>query len=819
MKKNREFLKSIISMTLVTGFTFTLLPITTKVNAKPINTINCENINRSSSVDKLKQIDSIREKWKEDLTGGKNINLKDPNIKSKVDSIDATCSKLISTINKDKNGKWLWNNCKEYKTNPAQITNMYKNLLAMAKAYNIVGSKYYKDSNLKNEIIKGLDWVYKNAYNENTKEYGNWWHWLIGAPQTLGNTVVLMHDDLSKEQINNYMNAVQKFIPTIDLSSRHCTGANLADIDLTKLLQGLNLRDENKIKEASEKIVGIFDYVKDGDNPNGFYEDGSFIQHNIIAYTGSYGSVILGKAANILYILEGTPWAVQSQNKKNMYNWIFKSFDPIIYKGYVMDMVKGRSISRPQESGFANCGAIIEGITRISLNSDENNKNKMKSLIKSWYKDSNYDFQKHFGSLKMIEEFNGIINDSSVKPYDNKAQNFELNNMDRTVHRRQDFTFAIKRSSNRISKYEYMNGENRNPWFQGDGATYLYDDDYKQYANNYWPTVDQYRLPGTTVEKKNRGYKKGNDDSSFYELGLNKWSGGTSLDSYGVSGMTLKNKHDNLEANKSWFMFDNEIVALGSNINTADNFDVETTIENKVLNKAGDNDFIVDNKLQSKDLNYKENLKDSKWAYIKGNENKKGTGYYFPDGGNIKALREKRTGKWSDINKSIAKTIDSSVKENNYLTLYFDHGKSPKNQSYSYVILPNKNSKEVEKYAKNPDIIILQNNKDIQAVKNTKLNITCGNFFGEKNQLDGLTVNGKASIILKENNDGTLEIAVSDPTFEEKNIGIEINKEAEKVVSNDSNINNIKLGKSIKFNVNTEKSHGKTFKLVVKLKK
>ena len=46
--------------------------------------------------------------------------------------------------------------------------------------------------------------------------------------------------------------------------------------------------------------------------------------------------------------------------------------------------------------------------------------------------------------------------------------------MDRTVHRRPGYAFALARSSDRISKYEYMSGENLMPWFQGDGAHYLY---------------------------------------------------------------------------------------------------------------------------------------------------------------------------------------------------------------------------------------------------------------------------------------------------------------------------------------------------------
>ena len=53
----------------------------------------------------------------------------------------------------------------------------------------------------------------------------------------------------------------------------------------------------------------LFKYVSSGD---GFYKDGSFIQHTDIAYTGSYGSVLLTRSANILFLLEGTLWKVES---------------------------------------------------------------------------------------------------------------------------------------------------------------------------------------------------------------------------------------------------------------------------------------------------------------------------------------------------------------------------------------------------------------------------------------------------------------------------------------------------------------------------
>ena len=48
---------------------------------------------------------------------------------------------------------------------------------------------------------------------------------------------------------------------------------------------------------------------------------------------------------------------------------------------------------------------------------------------------------------------------------------------------------------------EFGNEENKTGWHQSDGATYLYNGDPDQYADNYWNTVDPQRRasPPTTV--------------------------------------------------------------------------------------------------------------------------------------------------------------------------------------------------------------------------------------------------------------------------------------------------------------------------------
>ena len=372
MRKSKETTKKIIASTLV-GTVIVSSALTNVVNAETTK-ISTSGIVNMENGDVEGIIESIRRKCKEDLIGGELIDVNNETIAKKIAGYVKQTKTYLESMNLDENNDYLWENLKDYKDNPARITSMFNNIVSMSMAYSLPNDTYYKNEKLKDNIIYALEWINKNAYNSEIEQYGNWWDWMIGVPARLNNVVVLMYDDLTEDQITRYMDAIQKFLPSIEPGSKYHTGANLADVCLNKLLQGVNERDPEKIKEASEDISGVFDYVTSGD---GFYPDGSYVQHGIVAYTGSYGNVLIDKISNVMFLLEGTPWKIEAESKNNIYNWIFESFDPIIYKGYVMDMVRGRSISRYNGNGYIQAAGIIEGMIKISMISDEDMANKI----------------------------------------------------------------------------------------------------------------------------------------------------------------------------------------------------------------------------------------------------------------------------------------------------------------------------------------------------------------------------------------------------------------------------------------------------------
>ena len=79
----------------------------------------------------------------------------------------------------------------------------------------------------------------------------------------------------------------------VDLDSRFHTGANLADITGNRILQGALIGDDARVRKASQDQATVFatidPYNLQHGVTDGYYRDGSFIQHHSVAYTGSYG--------------------------------------------------------------------------------------------------------------------------------------------------------------------------------------------------------------------------------------------------------------------------------------------------------------------------------------------------------------------------------------------------------------------------------------------------------------------------------------------------------------------------------------------------
>ncbi|MGG1555600.1 polysaccharide lyase family 8 super-sandwich domain-containing protein [Paenibacillus ferrarius] len=521
--------------------------------------------------------DAMRIRWKNYLTGGTTLDTSDPDIANKLSSINQT---NWSTLNKTP--AYLWSDLAAT-GNTAQITANYQRIKGMALAYSTNGSSLYGNQDLKADIIHAMDWMYANRYNELTVPIENWWDLEIGTPLLINDIVVLMYDDLiaTPEKITNYMNAIEKFSPNpskVNKDQYVPTGANLVWKCQVVALRGVILKAEAKLTSARDALSPVFDDVTSGD---GFYADGSFIQHNVYAYTGSYGVSLLQELTNLLLLLNGSPWQPIYPGTANVYKWIYDAYEPLVYNGAMMDMTRGRAISRNYEQDHTVGHNVMASIIRLSQSAPAADALRMKAMVKAWIlADSQFNFYKD-ANLSTTVMAKAIMSDSSITPRAEKVGSKVYAGMDQVVHLRPGFGFGVSMSSHRIGTYEATNGENLKGWYTSVGMTYLYNKDPLQFTD-YWATVNKYRLPGTTVDTMPRA----DEDGAGYRSPAT-WAGGTELQGqYASAGMELKGYGSTLKAKKSWFMFDDEVVALGTGITSTDNRTIETTIENRMLTTA-----------------------------------------------------------------------------------------------------------------------------------------------------------------------------------------------------------------------------------------
>ena len=72
---------------------------------------------------------------------------------------------------------------------------------AMALAYETKGCDLYHNQEMLADIKDAVKFVYDNHFNPSIPRYGNWFSWQIGAPIYLGETLMLLYDEFTPEEI------------------------------------------------------------------------------------------------------------------------------------------------------------------------------------------------------------------------------------------------------------------------------------------------------------------------------------------------------------------------------------------------------------------------------------------------------------------------------------------------------------------------------------------------------------------------------------------------------------------------------------------
>ena len=715
-----------------------------------------------------------------------------------------------------------------------EINALYGRIFYMVKVYaiqgdanpkNIAYNSLYHNADLKRDIIGALDWMYANRYNENMSRSENWYNYEIAIPLTLQGILFALYPDLTQAQVQKYLRPVLAFSgdPNILSDGRIAYSANRIEKCYIVAQSGLLLKDSGMLELARDAMSdrtntatsrhganSIFSYRESGD---GMYRDGTLIQHSNITYNGSYGVTLLYTLSKMMYILNDSPWALNDPEALNVYQWVYDAYEPILYKGQLMDMFRGRAIAYKDSHTYYMGYRVIQALMLLSDSAPALHRDRIRQMIKEWLTTDEYDKFKSnsIGQSYYIEMANQILSDDSIAPREEKFLSKVFSSGDRVVHVQPDYAFGVSMSSSRIAWYSGMNRENMHGWHTGDGMTYLYNGDFMQYMEDYWPTIDPYRLPGTTVDKTPL-----EDSAKSGQTTGQAWTGGVSDRRYSISGMQLAGITDeSTKAKKSWFLFDNEIVALGADIQSQTDYDVETIIDNRRISpgKNQANQFYVDGEAQSVSLMAGETVHQGvQWMAQESPD--ASIGYYFPDRADVHSLRELRDGRWADIRAGAVTDTVSNV----FLTNWIDHGVRPGADTYAYAVLPGAGQAAMAEYAESPDFTILENSSEAQAACKDTLQITGINFWQNKQKTVGIVTSWQMASLLYEIEGEYLTLTVTDPTqLNTTGIDLALDVAADRIDSADPRITDIQLGSVIRLHVNTDKLKGTAVRITLHL--
>lgn len=599
-------------------------------------------------------------------------------------------------------------------------------LYNFAFAYTNPQNAFYQNEDIYHKIVKGLEYWYNRNPHCN-----NWWYNQIAEPQKLG--VMLIQMRTGKKQIPSELET--KTLQRILKDGGHpakWTGANRTDIALHWIYRACLEKNEADLETALANAYSPVEYT----TKEGFQHDNSYFQHGVQLYIGGYGDEILKGVTQVAMYTRGTKYAMSAEKTEILSKFMRETYYQTIRGQHMLFDVLGRGMSR---KNITDKSATALFASRMAILDPDH-----------------------------ADEFNAIIQ----RLEGNKPANYKLKPLhthyfrgDYTLHVRPHYTFDVRMASTRTMRCEYGNGENLKTYFLSDGCTNIVTRG-NEYVNIF-PVWNWTRIPGTTAPQVDPIPMAASD---WQTRGTSTFAGGVSDSIYGVSAYSYMDKYAgvNTGAQKAWFFFDDEVVCLGAGINSTSSAPVYTTI-NQCLVSNAEVTVSKDNKPTS--------VRKGEFAYnspdwILHN----GIGYVFPQGGKVYLNNCEQTGTWYEINQTESK----EMQQKDVFTLGFNHGMSPKNDTYAYIVVPGMDSAKKMKsyYKKGGNIEILVNTDAMQIVRHKKLGVWQMVFYRKgtfKHNDLTVEVDKPCALMLKDIHQSDAKLYIADPAQAQSSIKVDIN--------------------------------------------
>lgn len=391
------------------------------------------------------------------------------------------------------------------------ITRIY----ALAKSYKCPESPFYMSKNLSRLLHKAAGWWFTNK-----PVNPNWWHNDIGVPKKLAAAMILLHDELSQEEIKGALYVLER-------SKFGRTGQNKSWLAGNQLMKALLIDDPALAREAVRQIEEEI-YVTDSE---GIQNDWSFHQHGSQMQFGNYGLAFAEGNSFWARVLNGTDYAFGEKQMEILENFILNGLCWTVWKGLMDPSACGRQLHINGGCGKAYSCAIAM-LNMAALN---------RPLSEEFRKIAAANFQPQLYGNELI----------GARYYPRS---------DYGVFRTPKWFASMRMQSERTIGYEFTNAENLLAQFSADGVMILMQSG-KEYENIF-PYWDWRKLPGVTSYEDGKPFDTSdrNADKQNNSLQVGALEGDNEMIT------TMEVNRFGLHAFKTNFFFPEVIVSLGSDV-------------------------------------------------------------------------------------------------------------------------------------------------------------------------------------------------------------------------------------------------------------
>ncbi|RZT11323.1 hyaluronate lyase [Duganella sp. CF402] len=760
--------------------------------------------------------DDLRARWHVQLVGAAALDRSDPDVTAQLQSRARTVQGWLARMQSAPDAAHLWddaaafNDPKGLLASAAVTANAFR-LRQMALAYATPGSPLHRDATLGAATLAGLDWLVTHHYRAGKPAIGNWWDWQIGTPLYLLDVLSLM--DPPAEVRARALAAVNWHVPNPRYRTRNDgslrteaeTGANLLDKALVGILSGMLARDQQRVTLSRDAISPALQLVEQGD---GFYRDGSFVQHAYVPYTGSYGAVALADFARLVSLLTHSAWPITDPGLSNVFLWARDAYAPWIIDGAMPDALRGRKIATPTQTEHSVGRSMTAYLATLAEAAPPADAAALRAAVKGWMTRDRSFGARYLAapsgvgtsglSLYELGLLRKIAADPAIPAAPEAPGARVYAAMDRAILRGPGFAATLSMASPRISSFESGNGENLQAWWTGMGMLSLYTADQTQFGGDFWATVDIRRLPGTTTDRSGSGRPV---EWKLYP-NTESWVGGVAQGSYAALGMAFSMREvtgSPLHGKKSWFMLGDRILALGAGIGDGQGA-TETVVENRKL-ASPQAQLVVDGAQLANGRKA-----GARWAHLRDAQAGSSIGYVFPHGAEIVAEHAERSGNWRALNdQQSAQEVRAT-----FQTLSIPHSAGAAG-SYAYLLLPSASEAATAQAARDPGLRIEANDALAAAVSDTRANVYAANLWQAGSAPRGgsayVSASGPAAVVLAEEG-GRLRLSAADPTQSQAAIELTVARPVGAVLSAVPGVTVLQTMPQLRLRIDTARAAG-----------